>query len=139
MIRLTKSFYGQEDIGLTEKLGTELPGILNWALEGRRRLWERGRFIQPTSVEDAIRDLEDLSSPVGAFVRDKCVVNAGLRVQVDDLYAAWKIRCEHEGRSVSMKQTFGRDLAAAVPGISRRRGTGMAPFYEGIALREGRY
>jgi putative DNA primase/helicase len=40
MLRLTESFYGREDKALTEKLLTELPGILNWAIEGyvRRRL-----------------------------------------------------------------------------------------------------
>ena len=29
---LTESFYGREDLGLTDKLAGELPGILNWAL-----------------------------------------------------------------------------------------------------------
>ena len=35
---LPKSFEGKEDIHLTEKLASEMPGILNWALEGLRRL-----------------------------------------------------------------------------------------------------
>jgi len=139
IVRLTESFYGREDLKLTEKLVTELPGILNWALEGWQQLRARGRFVQPASVEDAVRDLEDLSSPIGAFVRDECVVAAGYRVDVDDLYAAWTTWCQREGRNhVSTKQSFGRDLAAVVPGIPRRRSTGMRPFYEGISLREGR-
>ncbi|MCC6680722.1 MAG: hypothetical protein IT445_07450 [Phycisphaeraceae bacterium] len=137
ILRLTQSFYGREDKALTAKLLTELPGILNWAIEGWRRLRQRGHFVQPSSVEDAVRDMEDLSSPVGAFVRERCETGPGKRTWVDDLYGAWKAWCEQEGRSmVTTKQTFGRDLSAAVPGVTRRRGTGMTAFYEGIGLKE---
>jgi hypothetical protein len=42
--------------------------------------------------------------------------------------------CERDGRQhVSNKQTFGRDLASAVPGIVRRRSTNHCSFYQGIA------
>lgn len=136
ILRTLRSFYGQEDTALTDKLMTELPGILNWAIEGWRRLRERGRFVMPPSVEDAVWDMEDLSSPVGAFVREKCVVEAGCRTPVDELYGAWKRWCERDGRSnATTKQRFGRDLIAAVPGITRRRGSAMRPFYEGISLQ----
>ncbi|MCC6910151.1 MAG: bifunctional DNA primase/polymerase [Phycisphaerales bacterium] len=135
VLRLTNSFYGQEDPTLTDQLSTELPGILLWAIEGWKRLNARGRFVQPESVADAIRDLEDLASPVGAFVRECCTVAPGCRAWVDDLYKAWQGWCERDGRHVvSSKMSFGRDLAAAVPGITRRRGAGDVPFYEGISL-----
>jgi putative DNA primase/helicase len=38
LLLLTETFYGREDLGLTGKLLTELPGILNWAVAGWRRL-----------------------------------------------------------------------------------------------------
>jgi len=107
-----------------------------WVPEGWRRLRARGHFVQPSSVENAVRDMEDLSSPVGAFVRERCEVGSGLRIWIDDLYAAWKEWCEADGRiSVTTKQTFGRDLMAAVPGVSRRCGTNGARFYQGIGLK----
>ena len=113
-----------------------MPGILLWAIDGWKRLRQRGRFVQPKSGEDAIRDMEDLGSPVGAFIRDRCVVGTGHRAWVDDLYNAWKAWCEQDGRNaVSTKQAFGRDLMAAAPGVARRRGTGMVAFYEGIGLQ----
>ncbi len=46
ILRLTQSFFGNEDHGLTDRLISELPGILNWAIEGWRRLRERGRFFR---------------------------------------------------------------------------------------------
>ena len=137
VLRLVTSFYDREDPRLTERLLTELPGILLWALEGWRRLAQRGRFVQPESATDAIRDIEDLASPVGAFVRERCEVRPGLRAWTDDLYTAWRDWCERDGRTVvTNKQTFGRDLATAVPGILRRRGSGMASFYDGIGLSD---
>ena len=45
---------------------------------------------------------------------------------------------ERDGqKATSTKQTFGRDLKAAEPGIQRRRTTGGHPYYEGISLQEG--
>ena len=90
----------------------------------------------PSSVRDVVEEIEDLSSPVAAFVRDECVVGPGHRILVANLYEAWKYWCEREGRTlVSTKQASGRDLAAAVSGVSRRRGTGDLPFYDGIDLK----
>jgi len=136
MLRLTESFYGREDTQLTAKLLAELPGILNWSIEGWRRLRERGHFVMPQSVADAVREIEDLSSPVGAFVREECIVGPAERVWVDDLYDAWKCWCQREGRTIVItKQSFGRDLAAAVPGLVSRRNRAVGRFYDGIGLR----
>ena len=134
-LQLTQSFYGHEDMQLTDKLLAERPGILLWALEGWLRLRDRGHFVQPRSVAEAVRELEDLASPVGAFVRDCCVTGPGRRVWIDELYRAWQEWCQRDGRSVvTTKQTFGRDLAAAVPGLRSRMGSGNIRFYEGIDL-----
>lgn len=136
VLRLSHTFYGNEDVTLTDQLMAELPGILLWAIEGWKRLRARGRLVQPASGEDAVRDMEDLGSPVGAFIRDRCVVGVGHRVWVDDLYNEWKAWCEQDGRNaVSTKQAFGRDLMAAAPGVARRRGSSMVAFYDGIGLR----
>lgn len=138
VLRLTKSFYDNEDVTLTDQLVRELPGILLWAIDGWKRLKKRGRFVQPKSAEEAIRDLEDLASPVSAFVRECCTVGPGHRAFVDELFKAWQGWCEQDGRTVvTHKQSFGRDLTAAVPGIKRRRGTGLESFYEGIGLGGG--
>lgn len=135
VLRLTRSFYGNEVTDLTEQLLAELPGILLWALEGWKQLRARGRFVQPASVADAVTELEDLASPVGAFVRDRCVVGAERRCPVDDLYEAWRAWCAADGRvTVSIKQVFSRDLYAAVPGVACRQGTGGLRFYAGIGL-----
>jgi putative DNA primase/helicase len=135
-----QSFYGREDPALTARLLTELPGILNWSLHGYRRLRQRGYFIQPASAREAIEDLEVLASPIKAFLNDRCHVKAGLTVPVELLYQSWKVWCDGVGRKeAGTKQTFGRDLKAAVPGLRTtqpRDGDSRHRSYEGIDLKE---
>ena len=54
LLQLTRSFYGKEDLKLTDKLLTELPGIPKWALHGLDRLRRYGSFQMPKSSADAI-------------------------------------------------------------------------------------
>lgn len=136
VLRLTRSFFGKENLTLTDELLAELPGILLWAIDGWRRVRAQGRFTEPPSTRDAIEELADLSSPVHAFVREHCVVGAGHRVAVSDIYRAWRRWCTAADMAPGTTQIFGRDLAAAVPGIHRRRGTNQVPFYDGIRLQE---
>lgn len=139
LLRLTRSWYGKEDPRLFDRLRDELPGILLWAVEGWRRLRDRGRFLQPTSAARLVEDMEDLSSPVGAFVRDRCRVAPGERIEVSDLYREWRSWCETHGRKEpGTEETFGRDLRAAVSSIDKTRprtSEGRLHFYTGIRLR----
>jgi putative DNA primase/helicase len=119
---LTNSFYGSENPGLTDELVAEAPGIFNWALEGVDRLNARGHFKQPGVSAIALRQLEDLASPVSAFVRDRCRIDdPGAVVNKDELWKAWKTWCEDEGARPGTKAVFIRDLRAAVPGTTPQR------------------
>jgi putative DNA primase/helicase len=140
ILMLTKSFYGQEDAALTEKLIAELPAILRWAIDGRDRLAKRGHFIQPQSATQAAGELADLGSPIGAFLRDRCEVGPGFAVKVDALHAAWTAWCGEQHRDhPGTVQMFGRDLRAAVPGLAtthpRDAQTGeRVRYYQGVGL-----
>lgn len=136
----TKSFYGCENPQLTTELLAEAPAILNWALEGLDRLSARGYFEQPKSGADAIRQMEDLASPIAAFVRDCCVVRRDAVVDRDTLWTAWKAWCLDTNSRLSTKAVFGRDLHAVVPVLKDRRpGTETRLYrYEGIGL-QGEY
>lgn len=140
VLLLKRSFYDKEDTELTAKLLTELPGILLWAIAGWERLRQRGRFVQPESSTEAVRQLEDLSSPVGAFIRECCLVGATHQVSVDDLWAAWRHWCTEQGRDYpGTKQSFGRELRTAVPGINdqqARSGENRWRTYGGLKLKD---
>ena len=138
LLRFTRSFYGQEDLGLSARLMGELPGILLWALEGWRRLQARGRFEQPASGLPLLESMDELASPVAAFLEDCCVVDAHASVPSSDLYDAWRGWCRRHGRdAVGDEQAFGRDLHAAIPGLVKRRhraGSTRIVYYGGVRL-----
>lgn len=139
VLTLTRSFYGKEDPQLTADLLTELPGIFAWALDGWDRLIERGRFINPKSSEDAVNELEDLGSPISAFLRDRCEVAPSRCIGRKALYEAWTAWCREEGRDhAGTSATFGRDLKAALPGLRtvQHRGESRERFYEGVGLKD---
>lgn len=138
VLETTKSFLGHEDRTLLGDLLAELPGILNWALDGYDRLRLQGRFTVPTSSEQTKQQLEDLASPIRAFVRDRCELGSDFVVPIDSLYDAWDRWCREQGREhVSNQGTFTRDLTAAFPTLkkSQRRIEGDRPrVFTGIQL-----
>jgi putative DNA primase/helicase len=133
ILTLTNSFYGNEDHELTDKLLTELPGILNWSLCGLDRLRTRGYFVMPQASMDAIRQLEDLASPINAFLRDWCIVDPQEMVNVKVLFGAWKLWCEQNGQRARSAIVFGRDLRACIPRLTISGG-GAKRRYVGVGL-----
>jgi putative DNA primase/helicase len=117
---------------------------LNWALRGLDRLREYGYFEMPKASLDAMQTLEDLASPVRAFVRERCETeavrdadgkHAPLRVHVKVLWAAYRQWCEGERQEVGSQVVFGRNLKAAVPHVTA---AGRHPdrYYRHIQLRD---
>jgi putative DNA primase/helicase len=137
VLQLERSFLGKENHGLESELRKELSGILNWALTGLDRLTEQDRFTRPASTDDVITSLQDLASPVAAFVRDKCERGTGEIVEIDDMYSAWREWCEDNGHRPTTTQTFGRDLKSVVPElrvIRPRVDGGRVRQYAGVSL-----
>lgn len=142
VLKLTKSFYGQEDIELENKLIAELPGILVQAVAALQDLFKRGHFIQPESARDEVEQLKKLTSPIANFVGERCEVGeaaAGCWTSSDVLYAAWRQWCDEEGlQNVGSKSTFIRNLTAAVPGLVQKRSSELPNRprgYLGITLK----
>lgn len=138
MLKLKESFLGKEVEELIGKLLAELPGILNWAICGWRRLQKRGRFVQPKSSRQDIAELEFLSSPVTAFLADRCELKPAVYEPSASVFAAWQIWRESQGRNFSGNaQSFGRDLKAAAPSVETgKKGKKGAQIrvYKGIRL-----
>jgi putative DNA primase/helicase len=101
ILRMTRSFLGREDKGLFDRLVPELPGILLWAIKGWQKLHERGHFIQPASALELVHQIADLSSPVGAFIRERCDLGPHCEIQRSLLYFDWQNWCSQNGRHVT--------------------------------------
>jgi len=138
LLRMTQSFIGREDRTLSQRLSGELPGILNWAAEGWRRLHYRGYFTQPGSATELLDDLENICSPIRQFIADSCVIGPAHESTVEQLFRAWEKWCETNHREhKGTTQSLGRDLRAALPHlkkVQRRDGFERVRGYVGIAV-----
>jgi putative DNA primase/helicase len=137
VLNLENSFFGKEDFGLTDRLLKELPALLNWSLAGLDRLRARGYFVQPESAAESVQALEDLSSPISSFLRDRCAIENGAEVEPQTLYDAWRSWCEEQGiNHPGTIHVFGRDLRAAFPKIrTKRPREGKERTYRYVGLR----
>ncbi|WP_236655339.1 DNA primase family protein [Streptacidiphilus carbonis] len=138
VLTMVNSFLGKEDRALEGDLNRELPGILNWSLDGLQSLIERGRFSEPKSSADAVAMLAASVSPIKAFLGELCTVGPEHRVPTDLLYEAWADWCKDSGRDhKGTKETFGRNLLAAVPGLRQTRplvNKVKVRMYQGVTL-----
>jgi putative DNA primase/helicase len=127
-LSLTISFLGREDIGLTDKLMGELPGIFNWATKGWDRLQQRGHFELAHSAKTLLRQAARLSSNVRAFLDDCCKEDPKGTVDKNTLFARYCGWCENQKiNDPGTKETFAKNLRAALPTIKTIRPRDAAP------------
>lgn len=136
-----ESFLGREDTHLVEKLLAELPGILNWALEGLRRLELAGKFTTASEAGELVAELRDSVNPMGTFIAECCVVGAKEECVVSDLtteYLMWLGKPVDVPVSRSTETAVGKALRAALPRVRKVRRTvenrGRLMVYEGVAV-----
>lgn len=144
ILPMLKSWLGAEDLDLENRIRKELSQILVWSLEGLKRLKERKRFVQPESARQHCDDLMSMSSPIKAFINDRCELGPHKYIEVEALFKEWEKWCKDTGHDrPGTKQVFGRNLSAV--GISSkqiRKGvdresrdkTDRMRIYEGIGL-----
>lgn len=117
----TKRFTGREDVNLSDKLCQELPSILNWALDGLRRLearvdkdGHRKGFVLTTKGKVLLDGIHRQGSSVQAFLDECCTVATGKSIAKKDLYAAFEGWClENELTSTYRRETFSGVLVTA--------------------------
>jgi putative DNA primase/helicase len=112
----------KRDPGLADKLLAELPGILNWAIEGCR-LWSDGSLEPPSAVRDATAAYRSQMDILGAFIADCCEVDAGFDVGATPLYNRYREWCRNTGETEISQRKFGEKLSARGFGTARDGGS----------------
>ena len=122
----------EQDRELPLKLEAELPGILNWALEGCKE-WQESGLEMPEEVKaatDAYRSEMDVMS---AFFDDCCCVEKNTMAKASDLYAGFVSWAERSGEYKLKQRAFGMQLTErGFDSIHQRDGN----WWLGIGLRE---
>jgi len=91
------SFQGREDRSLTQKLHHELPGIMNWAIQGAHQWMSHGLPI-PSRVKDATDIYRSNSDIVAAFLDEKVSKDLVLKIKASVLYKVFREYCIQSGQ-----------------------------------------
>ena len=114
----------------------ELPGVLNWALEGYGIYCEQGGLQTPASIVQQTADYQSDEDPIGDFISAVCVLEEGATVTSKELREAYTAWCESTGEKPLAPGWFSRSLSQR--GIVRSgRTTSSRGDYTGLRLSKG--
>jgi P4 family phage/plasmid primase-like protien len=121
----------ERDPKIKPAIETEGAAILNWALEGLRRLKERGHFEVPAGVEDATKQFRETNDVPALFIDDRCVRGTDSEVPAAKLYREYKYWCEENGHRPQSSTRVAADWQRL--GFERKR-TMLGTVYQGLRV-----
>lgn len=139
-VRFTESFVGREDPFLTQRLLGELPGILNWALDGLDRLERWNRFTEPYSHTELDQQFRDYADPDAAFLADACTVSQDAKCTEEEALKAYRAWCRRTGRTkdstdaVTLRQRLVNRTSEGI--VSSRLGKAKVRWFLGLCPDE---
>jgi len=92
---------------LSDKLMGELSGILNWAIEGLKRLKARGYFDIPQKINDAKEEYKFNNDHIKAFLDEKTEPQKSEYILRKKLYKEYKRYCSTNNFKPQTKQKLG--------------------------------
>ena len=142
ILPFNRSFYGHEDLGLIDRLLPEMPGIAVWALEGLRRLSQRGAFTVPAASRTEAEQIHEAYSPLTQFLTEKCILGPEQRVTAVELYEAYRAWGADLGEDALRPRVFTGAIKDAARGFGVQYGTHrfegdkVARGFRGIGVRK---
>lgn len=104
---------------LWDKLESELPGILNWAI-GECVRWQAAGLVAPDSVTRAVQEYRMESDTLGLFLDEECRVDSGTETDKQSLLDAYKSWAKRGNFSHTYSRVgFAREMKAR--GFQERR------------------
>ncbi|PSH02784.1 MAG: hypothetical protein CXZ00_15655 [Acidobacteria bacterium] len=121
----------QQNKGLNQELEEELPGILNWALEGLRQ-WRKQGLNDPQEVLAATQEYRDEEDALQLFIEEECEVSTRVATQASTLYRAYNRWVKEAGEYVMGTKEFSKRLQEK-GFVKKKKPSGFS--YQGIGLR----
>jgi P4 family phage/plasmid primase-like protien len=100
----------QRDLQLGAKLQTEMPGILNWALEGLRNYQVAGGLKPPKAVEAATEAYRRSQSLVERFIEERCIRVDDEPIEASAIYQEFQSWSTASGEKALSQKRFGAEM-----------------------------
>jgi len=121
----------KQDKNLSEKLRSELPGILAWAVEGLKKYQKIG-LEEPAAILNSTKKYEQSQDIISNFIDDECILQSGFTVLASMLYKTFRVWCETSGERPIPERDF--KMYVLERGIKWRR-TNTGRVYDGVILK----
>ncbi len=123
----------QRDKHLLEKLSTEHPGILRWAVEGCLQ-WQRQGLGEPQQITDATNLYRVEMDRLGDFLDDRCERGVEYQVKNTVLWQAYERWAKLNGDQFPLgRKQFSSRLAEK--GYTKGKSDGMR-YWKGLRLNQ---
>jgi putative DNA primase/helicase len=122
----------EQDRRLRNRLRSELPGILAWAVRGCLA-WRQEGLGLPPQVQRATAHYRGEMDPLAIFLKDCCVRAPSAEATVRALYETYVQWCADNGELPCSKRLLGSRLRER--GLKVHRGTGGVRSWRGLGLR----
>jgi len=141
ILSFPNSYVGKEDWGLKRRLAKSAYKLVPWALEGLKRLRERGEFTLPASSQDEFETFRITANAMSQFVSECCIISGADddTVVAQELYELWDGWCKACGRSRTSRPQFGQLLRMTAPGVEHIRQRvegGRSYVYTGLRVQD---
>lgn len=102
-----------QDPFILERLTTEeeLSGILNWALEGLKRIYKQGHFSYDKTSTEIKQIMQRQNNPLIAFVDEVCTQEDGNKISKETMFRVYTKWCQEKSIPRLSKEQLGRNLS----------------------------
>jgi putative DNA primase/helicase len=119
------------DRGVFKRLMEELPGILNWMVEGCLK-WQEQGLNPPEIVKVATEEYQKDNDIIGEFIMTQCTIGPGLEIQAGQLYQRYNLWSQGNGYELLNGTRFGKEMGKRFPKVKRKNRT----IYTGLTHAE---
>lgn len=110
---------------MIEQFSHEMPGILNWALEGFMEYMEKG-LQEPEAVSCALKEYRIEMDTLGLFISEQCMEGQGYSITAKKLFRCYREWCERNGEHCLGYRKFNSRL--------RERGYAVRPGTSNVTI-----
>ena len=124
-------------------ISEELPGVLNWAIEGALK-WKEGGLAVPASVNTMASEYREDTDLIGQWFAERCELDPEARTSIAEAFDSFRGFCAEQGVAHGSKMMLSRALKArgfrSAPGRKKGRkimGFRVLPPFENLDDPDG--
>lgn len=110
----------EQDKDLLAKLSVELPGILNWAIEGLKRLQERKCFFKDAYMREHIEEMRLQNNPIATWTKENIKIELDMELIKVNVYQNYDVWCKQNGYRPTSSSKFSIEFFRIFKNVTKK-------------------